>query len=111
MKDLIVDMLAQKGSGRSFVELSEIDGFEGDLCFGDADKNIFYWFNISHEAIDALNELRREEKIELVSTSILVYYADGRVPSVDLAKQDRKYKNPRWLPCAINKGKKFFKNK
>ena len=108
MKNKIIDLLRKKGSGRSFVELSEIAGFKGDLWFGEGDKNIIYWFEMSSEAINAINELRKEDKIILVSTSPLVYHADGSVPTFPLAKQDRKYKSPRWQPCAINKGPKFI---
>lgn len=107
MKTKILEILEKRGNGCSFVELSEIDGFKGDLWFGEGDKNIIYWFNISSEAIGAINDLRKEKRIELVSTSPLVYHIDGQVPTFPIAKQDRKYKKPRWQPCAINKGQKF----
>ena len=107
MKTEIIELVEKKGDGISFVELSELEGFNGEFSFGEVDKNIFYWFGISSEAIDAINELREEEKIKLVPTSPLVYFVDGQVPTFPIAKQDKKYKDPRWQPCAINKGHKF----
>lgn len=62
MKTKILNLLKEKGSGRSFVELSEIDGFTGNNNFEIEDKNIILWQNISPEAINAINELIEEKK-------------------------------------------------
>ena len=42
MKSKILDLLREKGSGRSFVELSKIDGFAGNNDFVLKDKNIVF---------------------------------------------------------------------
>lgn len=107
MKTKILNLLKEKGSGRSFVELSEIDGFTGNNNFEIEDKNIILWQNISPEAINAINELIEEKKMEMVSTSPFVYHADGKILTLPIAKQSRRYKKLRWLPTAFNKGPKF----
>ena len=107
IKNDIVNMLQEKGSGRSFVELEKINGFAGSQEMVIGDKNIVIWSSISEEAIMALDELRLNETINIVETSPLTYHADGTLLSYPLAKKNRKYKNSRWLPSAINKGKQF----
>jgi hypothetical protein len=107
MKNAIIKMLTEKGNGISFVQLSEIDGFSGDLAIGNTEKNIYLWFKCSEEALNAINELRQEEKIEIKPTLPLVYHIDGLVPLVPIASQDRVYKSERWEPAVINKGIKF----
>ena len=107
MKTKILNLLKEKGSGRSFVELSKIDGFTGNNNFEIEDKKIILWQNISSEAINAITELIEEKKIEMVSTSTLVYHADGKILTFPIAKQFRRYQKLRWFPAAFNKGPKF----
>jgi len=90
------------GTGVSFAELCRIEGFEGDgQCLGIASKNIWFWFNLSTGAADALEKLIEEKKIEFCPTTPLIYLIDGRIPNVPVAKQNRSYKKDRWLPVAL----------
>jgi hypothetical protein len=107
MKSKILSVLKEKGGGVSFVELSEIEGFTGELVMGIKEKNIIFWHNVSKEAIHAINELIKEEKLEMVTTQPIVYHVDGEVPRLPIAKQDRKYNSLRWQPVAFNKGVNF----
>jgi len=107
MKNAILQKLKTKGDGVSFVDLSEIEGFKGDLWYGDTDKNIYLWFSCSQEAVDAIKSLIDKGRIELKETSPFVYHADGLIPKFPIAKQLRPYKNARWCPVAFYKGHKF----
>lgn len=103
MKKQIVEMIKRKTSV-SFVELERgVDGFEGEMSFGLPDKNIFYWFNISDDASEALKELLDSDVIKMTPANPLVYFIDGnryRMPHI--AKQVRNYKEPRWIPVVFN---------
>jgi len=104
VKKKIIDMLEKFGDGVSFADLSRIDGFKGTNLYGLTEQNIYFWFNCSKPAIDAIDELIEEGVILLKCTDPFVYYADGLVPKYPLAKQpNRKYVNSRWLPVAINR--------
>lgn len=93
-----------KHAGTSFVELERAFGeeFKGDYWFGIADKNIWFWYGMSEEFIDALKTLMDEDLIKLEPCHLLVYVMDGCVPQIPLAKQNRIYVKPRWLPSAFS---------
>lgn len=103
MKNIIMRKLNEVGNGISFANLSRIDGFNGDLMYGIPEKNVYYWFSCSPEAIDALEELIAEGVIELKPTDKFVYFADGIVPHYPIARQNRHYVSDRWLPVVLNR--------
>lgn len=107
IKDGVIDLLKTKGNGISFVELSRLDGFTGEASMEIEDKNIHLWFHCSLHAVEALKQLLNEQLIEIHSTSHLTYLADGQVPRYPVARQDRAYKTPRWMPAQIVKGAAF----
>lgn len=107
IKDAIIAMLKEKGSGRSFIELSEIKGFAGDQEMVVGDKNIVIWVDMSSDAISALNQMRDDKFIDIVATSELTYHADGVLLHYPIAIENKKYKESRWRPSAINKGINF----
>lgn len=88
--------------GVSFVELSRINGFEGEFSYGIKDKNIIYWNNISVSAIDALEALIKEKKIEMKPCDRFLYLFDGVGVNLPTAKSDRNYKTARWLPVVFD---------
>ena len=97
-----------RGGSVSFVELEQhIPAFRGDYSIGFEDKNIWFWFHCSSESIDAIDELLKEGRISIKTTTPLVYMHDGRMPSLPVAKRIMTYKTPRWLPVVFNpvKGK------
>lgn len=104
MKDAILKTLKKLGDGVSFVDLSKIDGFAGGLSYGFPEKNIYFWFSCSQDAIDALNELMEEKKIDWQDTHPLTYYVDGVIPPAPVFKSYRAYKKPRWAPVVFCKG-------
>lgn len=102
MKEQILNIIQQLKGGVSFVQLEHrIEGFSGDLMWG-VEGNIFFWFSLSQEAINALESLNKEGLIELKPTQLLVYLIDGAIPDAPIAKQHRKYKSPHWLPIVFN---------
>lgn len=103
----ILEMLRSKGNGLSFVQLSTIDGFNGDASIEVENKNIHLWFHCSINAVDALSQLLNERQIEIHPTSHLTYVVDGQIPRYPVARQDRIYKSPRWMPSQIIKGQAF----
>jgi hypothetical protein len=107
LKKAIVSMLEEKGDGLSFVDLSSIEGFCGDMELMIGDKNIVLWSKISQQAITALSELSADKIIDIVGTSVLVYHADGLLLTYPIAKENRRYKQTRWAPSVINKGSGF----
>ena len=104
MKNKILNKFKELGNGISFADLSHIEGFEGDFMYGFPDKNVYFWFSCSEEAIDALEELISEGTIVLKPTVELVYLVDGIMPrNKKIAKRIRPYVDKRWLPVVLNR--------
>ena len=117
MKRLKTDIYdyVKKYGNVSFAELSgHIKGFKQDdkdikenglIAFtldNMHERNLFLWWGISEEAMDAIDELRLEKKLFIKPTTELVYLADGLIPSAPVAKGLRYYKKPRWVPVVFN---------
>lgn len=103
IKDAILEMIAEKGGGISFVEMETIDGFCGDYTWSRSDTNLILWDGISEDGQRALRELLDENQICGSTCSPLVYMIDGKALALPIAKNARKaYKNPRWLPLVFN---------
>jgi hypothetical protein len=90
------------GDHVSFAELSQIDGFNGDLSLS-LDDNLVVWAGMSREACDALETIRREGEYILIPTSPMTYMFDGAALSLPLAKRPRAYKTPHWAPCVLSR--------
>lgn len=104
MKNKILRKFQELGDGISFAGLSHIEGFKGDFMYGFPDKNIYFWFSCSEEAIDAIEELISEGAIVLKPTVELVYLMDGIMPrNKKVAKKFRTYVEERWLPVVLNR--------
>ncbi len=111
LKIAIVNTLKRLGNGVSYADLSRIDGFTGTTWHGSAEFNQFFWFNCSDEAIEALKYLLNEQVIAIKKmdqqTSLLVSISDGTKPKFPIATQEKKYKEPHWVPVVFDKGPKF----
>ncbi len=111
MDAAILDYVRKKGGGVSFVELCrDIPGFEGNLvlCLG-GDPNLALWLHVSSEASAAISRLASGNFIRVKPTVPLVYWIDGAVPNLPVAKSVRKHKRPHWLPVSIDIGKRGAK--
>lgn len=95
--------------GVSFVELMRLFGDEakGDIGI-EISPNCFVWTGMSQEFADAVMDCWRRGAVVPFSVTILVYWADGCVLMLPMAKQWRKegYKTPHWLPIVFNPPKK-----
>jgi hypothetical protein len=99
--------IKRNGGGVAFVELEnafgEIADLKGHLAIYVGDKvNLLIWAGMSQVFVDALNELRERHTTTLGPTSILTYFADGKVLTFPLAKSARDYKTEHWAPCVLN---------
>jgi hypothetical protein len=86
----------------SFAELSQIEGFRGDLSMS-IDDNLVIWSGMSQEACDALETIRQEGEYELVTTPPLIYFIDGMTLDMPIAKRLGAYKKPHWAPCVLSR--------
>ena len=101
MKKQILGLIQINGGGVSFVELSRLDGFKGDLSWC-IKENIVFWDGMSEEFIISMQELLRSKEIIIRSSVALVYAYDGQVLNLPIAKDvKRSYKKPRWLPIVF----------
>lgn len=88
----------------SFAELvRKIPGFDGgnvDLL-SEGVENIVFWTGISEQALQALNSLHAQKKIFKHPSSTLVYFIDGMVLNLPVAKRKREYKTQHWCPITL----------
>ncbi len=93
-------------SGVTLTEFLHIEDFNGDFDWGLptlTDKNIYFWFNLSREAITTIEGLVKDKIIEIAPSNLMNYMYGGAVPHVPIAKQlGRAYKDKRWYPIAFN---------
>jgi hypothetical protein len=102
MKQEILKFI-QKRKSVSFYELEQnIDGFFGDNAWGTPETNMFFWIRLSAEAGKALQELVNENAIKMTPSTRLVYQLDGFETFMDIAKEVKAYKSPRWFPVVFN---------
>jgi len=107
LKTAILELLKEKGDGRSFAELSGLPGFKGQLGLEFGNSNVFAWFHCSPEAVAAIKELLDEKKIILREALPVLYHVDGSIPARPVGDPDRTYKKAHWWPAQIIKGKAF----
>jgi len=107
IKAAIVKKLREEGNGITFANLSTIPGFEGEAEIEYNSKNIFIWGDCSLDAVTAIKELLNEQMIELHPTPVLTYLVSGHASRYAVARSDRAYSTPHWLPMVLKKGRAF----
>ena len=87
----------------SFVEISRMSGAKGDntKTLHTPKGPAVLWIGLSKLALDCIDELIDEKKIEAVPADYLTYYADGNVLKLPLFT-NRKAKRDRWMPVVFN---------
>ena len=65
--------------------------------------NIVLWAGMSEVGVEAINLVRKDERVELKPAHQLVYLIDGGALRLPIATGMRRYKEPHWLPCTIAK--------
>jgi hypothetical protein len=90
----------------SFVELDRLDGFRGGraLLLGGEDSNLVLWQSISEQAIGDLGTLIAGGEAHFAPASPVVYLADGRMPTLPIAKTRHHYRRPHWVPVVLARG-------
>ena len=93
-----------EGVGVTFAELCrDVPGFEGDHLCGLRAYNLVRWPAVSQDGARALGELVEDGMIKETIVPDLVYYDEGAVPNLPVAKQlGRAYKEPHWVPVVFN---------
>lgn len=101
MAQQILDYIRKYG-GVSFVELEKnIEGFKGDKAlYFPSYPNLILWPWVSPEATEALNSIT--SLVDIKPYSLFVYFADGKVPDMEIAKRATGYKSQRWLPVVFS---------
>ena len=106
MKDEILSYITQ-ADHVSFVELQQrfsqcFDG--GSLALTLEEYNIVLWIGFTQEGCKAMSELLKDNLIHFKPCSTLIYMVDGRLLNFPIAKRERKYKKPCWLPVVMRPG-------
>lgn len=102
MADEISAMVRKYKSGVSFVELMKTVGpdAEGDYSMELPPKYV-WWTGMSETFVEAIEIVRKRGEIEPTPTSHLVYFVDGKVLRMPLAKSTHGYKKPHWVPMVF----------
>ena len=68
--------------------------------------NLILWTGWKLEIFNILNDLLRENKIEIKhdNSTQVCYLIDGKLLSFPIAKQIRHYKEEHWIPITFSKG-------
>ncbi len=96
----------------SFAELSRmIPGFQEEMAQGitkvfclSETPQLIIWINLSDEALEALDELRKSQKVFLNPCSPLVYMADGVILNFPVLKRmpRKDVKKDYWVPYVLD---------
>ena len=91
--------------GTSFVEIEnkfpELFG-EGFILHHTDYPSIIFWIDFSKIGVEIFKRLLSDKKIQIDQTPLLVYYMDGKVLNIPIAKKLREYKTDRWMPTVLN---------
>lgn len=103
-----IEEFVSHNGGVSFVELERLLApymeVEGDVAFFlPGYETILLWGGISKAFFDAVTTALVEHRIETHPTNVLVYFIDGSVPRMPIAKRLIQYKKDHWLPVAFDK--------
>ena len=103
MEQKILGLVAER-QHVSFVEIKRLLGEDsrGEIwLYLPEHPNIILWPNMSQAMADALTSLVKTGRLYAHPSSVLVYLADGESLNLPLAKQERQYKKPHWLPVVF----------
>ncbi len=106
LEDRVVTFITERGGGVSFVELErefpeEFEGQEHAMSLMDY-ENIMLWQPVSLAMAGALNSASNNGRIVIKPASEFVYFLDGKVFKLPIARKARHYKKPRWLPVTFS---------
>jgi hypothetical protein len=106
MKNIMLNLITERGD-MTFVELAhEIKGFKGDndVLLKDF-ENVLLWHHVSDEALEAIQELLKNEQVFLKPCSLVVYIAhrvQGLSDCITLSgKMSINPSKRYWLPAVL----------
>ncbi len=106
LKKNIVEMIDGRKRTVTFVQLSEIEGFVGNIAIGIPGMNVIIWEGISQTAHTCIHELLQEKKILARETAPIIYLSDGYILRYKRAlRLDIPYKSRRWMPISFDSAK------
>lgn len=65
--------------------------------------SIIIWHGLSKELADSFESLVKSGEIIVKPCSVIIYFVDGAVPRLPLAKRNKIYKTKHWLPVILCK--------
>lgn len=105
MEASIIKAMNKNGkNGVSFVQLErDVENFSSsDIDWHVGDSNILIWTRVSEDFVETMVDLIKRDIIEMAPSPPLVYYVDGTILKMPLAKSiKKKYKRPHWLPVTF----------
>lgn len=113
--DAVIDMIRQR-EGVTFVEIEKLLSpymeVNGDYAlYSNSYPTLIFWMGISEQYFEVMKQVMSSGKVEGLPTHYLTYYADGKVPTMPLARKVMQYKDPHWVPIAFNSVKAKEKHK
>lgn len=102
MKEQIYSLIKNR-QHVSFAELAhEVENFSGEFAiYTPPYENVILWPSLSEQALIALIDLLKEERVFAHPSSLLIYAIDQMRPSFPIAKGFKHYKTTRWLPVVL----------
>jgi hypothetical protein len=101
----LIEFIAKTPSA-SFVDLKRFFGadFDGEyeMALPEPYQNMVLWTGMKLEVIKLIGEAIRNNKINPVPTTTLIYLMDGQSLRLPIAKKAFKYKTPHWIPIVFH---------
>ncbi len=94
---------------RDFVTFAELDqrvpgfaarGAEAPMSFT-MHENLVLWGGMTEVGARTIAGLLEDGRLALADGTMMTYLADGKVPTMPIAKAARPYQRPRWLPTTL----------
>jgi len=63
--------------------------------------NVVLWSGWSADAVKIFDNVMKLPDVGIMTVSPLIYFMDGAVPQLPVAKREQNYKHPHWLPIAF----------
>lgn len=102
MTEDILALLQNRGGRLSFAEIVHyIPAARGDVALNKGKDNLLIWESVSHELVDAIDELERNQTIELRDCSRLTYLVNGHSLDLPIACEIKDYATPHWVPSIL----------
>ncbi len=96
-------LIQWRGDGLTFVELLQyLPYLKGDFTYWVGDKNTIAWIGVSQQCVEALQELVGSDAMGLWPAQPFIYLIDGCALKFPVAKLNRTYKRPHWLPVTFS---------